>query len=156
FVNDVGPRLISQLNSNLVDHHWGDLAWDNSRSTLMWTGLPPMIAPYLKGVSTNNGDFALLGFFPGPSRSNSPPTRLFEQLGQTTLVFYDWEITGEHVVQCWNSFMLYHILQHLPLSSPQDPAQKWIDAVTKRAGNAVTEVTTTAPNELTLLRKSPL
>jgi hypothetical protein len=157
FLEQVGSRLISQENSNLLAHGLGQLGWNETRTSLNWTGIPPIVSPYLSAACATNGDFALLGFFPSVPRTAMPPPELFNQVtSKTNLLYYDWEITGERVGQWWNFITLYYILRHQPISAVEAPAQKWIQAISSKVGNCVTEVTLTAPNELTLLRKSPL
>jgi hypothetical protein len=157
FVQQTSSRLISLMNSNLIERRLGQLTWDETNTTLNWTGVLPLVTPYLTTISTNEGEFALLGLFHGPTRSTNAPRELFAQMiGHTNQVLYDWEITSERVGQWWNLITLHHMLTGTLFGSQNELAQKWITAISRKAGNAGTEIRLTAPNELTLVRRSPL
>jgi len=44
----------------------------------------------------------------------------------------------------------------MPIENTTSPGQEWLNAAKKKLGNCGTEITLTAPNELTLLRNAPI
>jgi hypothetical protein len=157
FVQQVGTRLISMENSNLIAEGMGHLDWDETHTTLKLVGIIPMVGPYLTSAASGNGEFALAGLFPTVNRTRAAPPELFAQMiGHSNQVYYDWELTGERVNQWWNLIMLRHMIAAESIGGTNAPASRWITAISSRAGNGATEVTVTGPNELTLIRKSPL
>jgi len=82
---------------------------------------------------------------------------LFEQVrGRTNLFYYDWEITQARLV---HGKQFYQLLcgatgRHVP--STNTAAQRWIAAVGPKLTNTVTEITQAGPQELSLVRRSPI
>jgi len=75
-------------------------------------------------------------------------------LGQTNLVYYHWEITAERLKLLPQLTQLaLMVTRHRQLDA-QSAAGKWLAAVGPTLGNSVTEVTQTAPNQLTFVRKA--
>ena len=95
------------------------------------------------------------GVFPNGPKTKPLPPELFTQLGQTNLVYYHWEITAERLKLLPQlSQLALMVTRHRQLDA-QSAAGKWLDRVGPTLGNTVTEVTQTAPNELTFMRKAP-
>ncbi len=157
FVSQLGARLVSLENTNLQSHRLCEFGWDEEHSAFEWKGLPPIVFPHMIPVSGTNGEYALLKLFPNKPRPSKARPELFaEVFGKPNLVYYEWEITSEHLGQWWNLLSLYSALRRVPVGDAEAPAFKWINAMAKRAGNTVTEAVITGPRELTLTRKSPL
>jgi hypothetical protein len=157
FVGRVGARLIEVDNPKLIDRGMGHLTWNENHTAVNWTGIFPAVAPYFMPISGPGGDFAFVGLFPKLPRVGKPPPDLFAQMmGHSNQVYYDWEITGERTGQWWNLMTLYHLLKGEFVGASNVPAQKWLAAISHRLGNAATEATVSGPQELTIVRKSPL
>ncbi len=161
------PQLAAAFNETLRQRDGGTLEVASNRVDLFWKGLP-IIVPFLSPAKPTNGQELLLGgIFPVVPSTNNPPAELFSQIvGRNDLVFYDWEITETRLGQ-WLSLsqMLPFFSRELFLgknpgqkryTAAKVPEQLWLRAIGPLLGNTITEVTFKAPNELNLVRKSPI
>lgn len=123
---------------------------------LGWIGLP-VLAPYLKAAPEPKDDHLLFGVFPmAPNSTNLPPELLQQFVGRTNSIYYDWEITEArvtHLIQlvpfvCMSANRLLVANSVHPYTLLKDMAPK--------LGNTVTEATLVAPDEIKVLRKSPI
>src|SRR5262249_17930694 len=101
-----------------------------------------------------NGQFLNAGIFPVRPGTNAPPPDLFEQINRTNLVYYDWEITQFRLGQLRQTLDLLGTLLTLPTMGTNSAARLWVDAAAPKLGNTITEITVTAPEELSLVRRS--
>ena len=123
-----------------------------------------------------NGQYLLVSFFPLIPRSKPAPDELLQQiLGRTNLVYYDWEGTGQRLMQ-WQllSGMLPSSSANgraapsgrrstnnapalTPTRSPLVIVENWLTGFTPMLVDheTITEITRTGPAELTVVRKSP-
>lgn len=155
-LEQLAPRLIG-LNTNLpVRLVGGQIGWNTNRTVLKWAGLP-FIIPFIEPVREPNGDFLFAGVFPNSFRRAPLPAGLLGQIvGRTNLVFYSWEITAERILGVENISQLFLLLaRHQQLDS-KSAAGQWLATVGPGIGNTITEMTLTGPDELTLVRKSPV
>jgi hypothetical protein len=131
------------------------LTMTKTNNQVSWIGLP-FVAPNLQAVHEPAGDFLLAGFFPNsPGKPKPLPPDLFKQLGQPNLVYYDWEITAERLKMLPQLTQLALMLTRHQQLDAQSAASKWLAAVGPTLGNTATEVTQTAPNELSFKRSAP-
>ena len=80
---------------------------------------------------------------------------MFARLAQSNLVYYHWEITAERLKLLPQlSQLVLMVTRHRQLDA-QSAAGKWLDRIGPTLGNAMTEVTQTAPDELSFTRKAP-
>jgi hypothetical protein len=146
----------SALNTELAAHDMVvDVRWTTNKEFM--AARIPYISPYLKSVTEPNGDFLLGGVVPtaaGPEPMPQDLTR--EILSRTNLVYYDWEITQERLMQWRPLSQFYFIVQGRMFPSLDAAAKKWLNAIKPKLGNCGTVVTLTAPNELTVVRNSPI
>jgi hypothetical protein len=148
-------QLFQKLSAhtNWQGHFTTPVTMGATNNQISWQGLP-FVAPNLRALHEPSGDFLFAEVFP-----NGPPTRplppeLFAQLGQSNLVYYHWEITGERLKLLPQLTQLaLMITRHRQLEA-QSAAAKWLDRVGPTLGNSVTEVTQTAPNQLSFTRKA--
>lgn len=152
-------QLSSQLlgmNTNPPGHMMGQMEFQPNSSKVTWTGLP-FIVPFIEGIHGSNGDFLFSGAFPNSARGNSlPGVMLDEFAGHTNLVYYGWEITAERLNSWRNLSQMYFLLANLRQLDGTSASGRWLDAVSGRLGNSVTEMFLTQPDQLTLDRKSPI
>jgi hypothetical protein len=132
---------------------------------IQWSGLP-FVIPYVSTAKASSGQYLVGGLFPTVLTNTTPmPPELAGQVhGRTNLLFYDWEITQERLLQ------LQMLVPLLSLLSPEDPQTRtvantrvhqeiiaaWIKAMAPHLGNTVTEVFASSPREINALRKSHL
>jgi hypothetical protein len=90
----------------------------------------------------------------GGAREPLPPELIGEITKKSNLIAYGWELTGERLKQWRSFFQLWQLLFHPGIANAGTPAHKWIDALSTKLGNAGTEVTLTAPDEVTVVRNS--
>lgn len=124
----------------------------NNETTLIGA---PMVAPYVRAVKEPAGEFLLAGGFPNTPRSKSLPPELFARLATPKLVFYHWEVTAERFPSQLQVDQLSLLMtRHKQLDGEAAPG-KWVLKVTPALGNTVTEITQTAPDQLTFKRRAP-
>jgi hypothetical protein len=168
----IGAEAPAAFNLDLKRLIAGELRWQPEHDTLLWGNLSAITAPTLQVAPETNGQYLLVSFFPLLPKSKPAPDELFQQVrSRTNLVYYDWEGTGQRLIP-WQ--MLSAILPILPVNSTPpvstniSPAalrtrsaliaeQNWFNGVGPMltTGNTVTEITRTAPAELTIVRQSP-
>ena len=155
-----GKNALRQLeqkmsaNTNWQSHLMLPLTMTLTNDQISWSGLP-FVAPNLRALREPTGDFLFAGFFPNGPKAKPLPPELFTQLAQPNLVYYDWEITAERLKLLPQlSQLALMVTRHKQLDA-QSAAGKWLAAVGPTLGNTVTEVTQTAPNELSFKRSAP-
>jgi hypothetical protein len=150
------PSLISMLNGILKSHPTFTQAQLTNQHIVL-TGGSPFTMPYVQAMHEPTGDFLLAGLFPVPPETNSPPlpTELMKIISsEPKLVYYNWEITGERIPQ-WESLLEVYLITSGLIQAPQDaPGIQWLQQTRTNLLNCQTEITLTAPHELTLLRSS--
>ena len=115
----------------------------------------PFISPFLRAVKEPAGQFLFAGAFPNTPRSKPLPTELFQRLAEPNLVYYHWEITAERVPSALNLSQLGMVLTSHRQLGGESASLKWIQKTSPKLGNTVTEITQTAPDQMTFTRKSP-
>jgi hypothetical protein len=121
---------------------------------ISWIGLP-FAAPKLEALHEPSGDFLFAGVFPNSPEGGSLPPELLALLGRTNLVYYHWEFTAERLKLLPQLTQLTLMVTGHKQLEAQSAARKWLVAVGPTLGNTVTEVTQTAPNQLTFMRRAP-
>jgi hypothetical protein len=126
---------------------------------LQWKGVP-YIYPFLKSIAVENNAFVFAGLFPPPGATNSSrpvPPGLIEHLeNRENLVAYSWELTAPRVkdwILIGQTIRFVAQRAQLPTLSA---ALIWLTAVGPKLWPSVTEVTQTAPAQLSLKRRSSL
>jgi hypothetical protein len=140
-------------STNWQSHFMMPLTMEMTNNQIAWTGLP-FVAPKLEALHEPSGDFLFAGVFPNNPKGKPLPPELLTLLGQINLVYYHWEITAERLKLLPQlSQLSLMVTRHRQLDA-QSVAGKWLAAVGPTLGNNVTEVTQTAPNQLTFMRKA--
>jgi hypothetical protein len=125
-----------------------------TNNEITWRGLP-FASPFVQALHEPAGDFLFGGFFPNPPRSQPLPPELLAVFNHPNLVYYHWEITAERLqlqLQLLQLALLF--TQHRQLEA-ESTAGQWLKAIGPKLGATVTEVTQTAPAELTFERRAP-
>ena len=171
----IATEAAAAFNPALKQKSAGELRWQPERQTLLWASLSAPLFPVLQVAPETNGQYLMVSFFPIVSRTKPVPNELLQQfLGRTNLVYYDWEGTGQRLIQ-WQ--LLSGVLPVLPrmaiavrpanatnnppaLARSRPPLvieENWLTGVTPMLveQETITEITRTAPAELTVVRKSP-
>ena len=160
-VRQLARKMPGFVEKNL-GQYLGDFYYVSNQNIAFWT--LPFMQPHVRAVTNAGTQFIQGGLFQLPTRQAPPPTGLFAQLGtRTNLLYYDYELT-QHRLHHGNQ--LYQVLNIASRRFPQatnSPVKFWLAAIigelyrnTNAPSETVTEILQTAPNELTLIRKSDL
>jgi hypothetical protein len=161
------PGLMAMANSFLTRHAPAkggmgpasllSLAAVYANDEIEITGVPPFVFPNLGALHDSNGDYVVGGLWPmAKSFQPMPPELLGEVMAHSNLASYGWEFTGLRLKQ-WHGFFQLGQMIFNPLGSDNEtPASKWIEAVSPKLGRTATEVSLSAPDELTVVRNSAI
>jgi hypothetical protein len=160
-VKDAGPQLMRMapllpgaIFSNGVAKATSSIRWDSNRHAVVWGGLP-VASPQLAAVKDGANQFLLGSLFVPLAGTNRAPPALFKEVeNRPNLCYYDWEITGQRLLQWRALYQLADIVTSRGFISTNAPTQRWLVTMAPALGNTVTEVTATSPTELTLVRTS--
>lgn len=158
YLAQVGPRLAPVMASFLAQRSMpSKVYWTNH--TVAWLGMP-FVMPYLTSAHLPSGDFLFGGTIPPVRRTNATlaPPQLFNEINsKPNLVCYSWENTEERSKQWLSIHQIYLMDNHKALASSSAPGFKWLRAAEKAEKlGSTTEITLTAPDELTLLRNGSI
>ena len=175
-MKELSTQALAELNPKLKALNGTELRWNPARSQIVWTKVQ-FILPLLGPAAAREGQFLVGGLFPVTEGTGPVPKELWDQFqGRTDLVYYDWERTGLRVRQMRTLTQVLPLLQMLGVG-PNEPfdagkfsaksaafeaesrlntEEQWLGGLTGMPGFTVTEVTKTRPNELTVIRNSPL
>jgi hypothetical protein len=123
---------------------------------LNWVGLP-VFAPYLKAAPEPKDDHLLFGVFPmSPNSTNLPPELIQQFVGRPNSIYYDWEITEARVTQLLQMAPFIFMSANRMLVANSVQPYTLLKDMAPKLGNTVTEATLIAPDEIKVLRKSPI
>jgi hypothetical protein len=148
-------RLNPALNSANEQHEFLStfrLAMANNELQLQGV---PFVGLFLQAVREPAGQFLLAGAFANSLHANPVPPEILQHLALKNLAYYHWEITAQRFPQLLNMMQLGMVLtQHQQLGA-NSATLKWLRKITPHLGNTVTEISQTAPDEMTLSRTAP-
>ena len=140
--------------TNWQRHFMLPLTMEMTNDQITWHGWP-FVVPNMTALHEPAGDFLLAGVFPNTLIAKPLPPELFLQLARSNLVYCHWEITAERLQQLSQLTQLGLMFTRHKQLNAQSAAAKWLKRVGPALGNTVTEVTQTAPDELTFVRQAP-
>ncbi len=154
-LGELSPKLQTLVaERNAHDGFMSPLTLTATESELTLIG-GPMLAPYVKPVKEASGEFLLFGGFPNPPRGKPAPPELFARLAKPELLYYHWEITSERFTNQHQFNQLALLLtRHKQLDGDGVP-YKWVAKFAPHLGSTATEITQTAPDQLTFKRRAP-
>jgi hypothetical protein len=146
-------NLEANLPAALTSGSIGAMTVLTNRPGILWRGLP-VITPFLEAGNDGKSPYLVAGLFPANQEKAKPaPPELFAQLKkQKNLVYYDWEITQERLKQwrpIWQAAQIVRGKSFGPSAS-----DRWIEAITPKLQNTITEAFLEGPNRLKLVRNS--
>ena len=159
YVRNLAPPMIERFNPALQAMNAGFLSLTSNApgvQTIRWAGIPPWVTPYISSATDSGVDFLMAGTYPDWVGTNPPPVLFHNLLGRTNLVYYDWEVTAAHV-QSWRAVI--NVIRHFfekPRLRPESPSIVFLDSVSNRLGNVITEITRSDSNRLALVRQGPV
>jgi hypothetical protein len=125
-----------------------------ANNEITWRGVP-FISPFVSAAHEPSGDFLFGGFFPNPPPAQPLPPELLAVFDRPDLVYYHWEITaGRLQLQLQLLQLALLLTQHQQLAA-ESAAGQWLKLIGPKLGVTVTEITRTAPAELTFERSAP-
>jgi len=149
----------TMLNSELKRFNGTELVWHPEAAKLAWQNMR-LFVPALEAVKTNDHQFLFASGYPNPPYGNPASDALLAQIERrTNLVYYDWELTGRRMGE-W--MILKRMLFSRLVGRDYDGkdamflGSQWLGALAALVGNTTTEITSVAPNELSIERKAPI
>lgn len=157
----IAPQLVARVNPTLQAHNAGRLAFATNSAglaALRWTGIPPFVTPFISTAQAAGTDFMVAGLHPNWGGTNPPPPdALFQQVaGRTNLAFYAWEITAERAWAWRNTVNVFRHIFEMPRLGTNAASIVWINSISNRLGNTVTEITQADAKRLNLVRHGPV
>jgi len=155
-------NALAQLNAKLSAYFsagsknvfMGQITTELKNNEISWRGIPPFMSPYVRALYEPSGEYLFGGFFPNAPRPQPLPRELTGQLSMPNLVYYHWELTGQQLNNLPRVTQLLLLLtQHRQLEGTS-AAEKWLTRIRPALGQSATQVTQTAPNELTFVRSA--
>jgi hypothetical protein len=167
-LKDLATKGLAIVNPILERRDHSRLNWVRAASEISWNE-SPLMGPFLQVAPGKDGEYLLAGLFPVEETNPLAPNDLWTQFeNRSDIVYYNWERTGMRVHQ-WR--LLCQVMSLLPpvsgrgssvaadpkSSPPLAAVENWLGGVefALRSTNTVTEVTRTAPDELTVTRSAP-
>jgi hypothetical protein len=165
YFQQLEPGVLAMVNGFLSGHEAESAGMGPARAftptavltngEIEFTGMPPFVGPHLGAVHDSGADYLVGGLMPlVKGKQPLPPELISEITKHSNLVAYGWEFTGERLRQWHGFFNLGQLMFNPGASGAGAPANKWIEAVWSKLGNSATEVSLTAPDEVTVVRNS--
>jgi hypothetical protein len=158
---------IAKASSNLVDwsranvepRRFGAIEFDPDHGGLAWNGLA-FAAPFLRAETNFGTQYVYGGFGLHTSRTNYiPPELLAHVLEATNMVYFDWELTWDKVIN-WryldDASRIVLDAAHVPRLTPDAAVLQWLPVASNSLSHAVTEIKLTQTNQLVFFRKSTI
>jgi hypothetical protein len=160
YLGSLAPQLIARWNPQLQARSAGSLTLTTNaagNATLRWLDIPPFVVPYITMAHDAGSEFLLAGIYPLWGLTNPSPPVLFQYLSaRTNVVYYNWELTGERTWAWRNVVNIFRHFFEKPRLGPDAASIVWINSVSNRLGNTITEVTRSDSNRLSLVRQGPV
>ncbi len=122
---------------------------------IMWNAKAPFLEPALRSWVDNQGEFIFAGLGAALITNRAPPIELLRELsGRKDLVAYDWELTGMRLEAALYISQFLRFTLHKAQVPVGSNYVEWLRALEPKLGNCVTEVTRTAPQQLSFIRSS--
>ena len=147
------PKISASLDTRAATPSLFKLAAQLTNNSIAFTGVP-FFSPFVLATHDPAGGYLFGGFFPNTPRLKTVAPESFPQLTRPGLVFYHWEVTSNRVALLPQlSQLILMVSSHRQLGD-QSAAYKWLARLGPTLGESVTEVTQTAPGELTFTRRA--
>jgi hypothetical protein len=156
-VSGLTDQILKRGNPWLAAH--GYISFDRGPDGhgVTWGNLPD-IQPFIRPVATGSDSWLYAGLFPDTNSVAFPPSAGLIQdiLRRPNLVYYDWEVTGPRLQPTLQVMQTARLITRHPQLSLNSASLQWLGSIIPRLGTSATIITRTAPDELTLLRRSTL
>jgi hypothetical protein len=156
----LGPKIAELLLGSDGKRLSGNLAWHTNFHQLIWQGLP-LATPHLAEMRDSGREFLMLAALPPLRTTNQAPAELYQAFaGRDELVAFDFEITQFRIPHWRQFYQLAEISSGHTLTATNAPLQQWLLEIlplfenAPQLGEAVTELRSTSPTQMILVRKS--
>ncbi|MCD6052361.1 MAG: hypothetical protein K0Q55_3779, partial [Verrucomicrobia bacterium] len=90
-----------------------------------------------------------------PSTNSLPPELLAQFVNKPKVIYYDWEITEARLSFCIDLYSVLALSANRIHMVNNPGGVKWLRTISTMLGNTGTEAELTAPDEISVLRRSP-
>jgi hypothetical protein len=152
----ISSGIMDAFNAMLATNRMGKWELGPNSDGVVWTTVP-IINPFVQSMTTPGGQFLLAGLSQ-LALTNSPlPTgTLKELLSQSSVIYFDREITGPRQEAWLYLSQLFRVISRRNQLPPESSSLAWLRACAPLMGNSATTITKSGPTELTLARSSTL
>lgn len=149
-------ELSRRYSTNAEPGKLDGLVMYDAEKQILGLSSAPFVVPMLSGAENQKPGF--LGFSMVPrQRSVQPvPKELLQQLQQSGLVVYDWEITSENFTHWWANLQVRDLSLGLNPAPGDGLASLWLTDTLGKVDNTVTQVRQSGPGTFTWSRKAPV
>ncbi len=148
----------ASYNEKIMEYSLGQ--WINATNTsrLLWRGLPVFV-PYLSPATLDDQGYLIGGIFPLVNAKDPQPApqALFDQIeSRDELIYYDWEISAARIRAFEQASRFVGLI--FATKGQQDDAfgVQWMNLISGKLENAITEATVAGDRELKIERKSTI
>jgi len=149
-VSQITQSLILQFGEYISTNNFGRLERATEFNGLGWLTVP-FASPFLQSAK----GFVLAGFFPNAGSRMAVPPPLLQASTATNLAYYDWELTGPRISTLLQLGQFLRLVLH-KTQLPSAAAMNWFMANGSSLGPCITTVFQTAPEQLSLSRRSSI
>jgi hypothetical protein len=154
-VTALTDHLLQKANPWLATN--GYISFDRAPDSngVTWGSLPD-IKPFIK--SAGSGGWLYAGLLPDTNTDAAPPPAGMIQdiLNRTNLVYYDWEVTGPRLQPDLQLGQTVREIARRPQMPLDSAGLDWLALLIPRLGTSATIINRTAPDQLSLYRRSTL
>jgi hypothetical protein len=157
-VQALTEQVIAKGNPWLTSHRYVSFERMPNSNGFTWGNLA-LIKPFLTTKEIGGKSFIVGGLLATAESATNGPVRasLLQDLGaRTNLLYFDWELTGQRAEPWLYISQMTRSLLHRPQLSMDSAGATWLGTIKQRLGETTTEITQTAPNQLSFTRKSTL
>lgn len=145
-------------NEQIMEYSLGKWNSATNMSRLLWRGLPVFV-PYMGPAKSGNQGYIKGGIFPlvGEEDPTPAPQALFDQIeNRDNLMYYDWEISAARIRAFDQATRFVNLVFSQKEKQEKSYAREWMNQISEKLGNAITEATVTDSQQLNIDRKSAI
>jgi len=153
-VHQMAERLPETANPWLTANSMGRLSKATESNGIVWDSAP-FVAPHLRSIVEEGGEFAFAGLIP-QARTNLPPPLdlLREVVADTNRLYYAWEVTAPRIEQVLYLSQLIRLIARKAQLPAEAASLQWLKAAAPKLGNCVTVASRDGPGRVLIARKS--
>jgi len=151
----LADHLLQKANPWLAANGYINFDRAPDSNGVVWGSLPD-IKPFIKSAANGSGSWLFAGLLPQTNTDLTPPPEGMIQdiLRRTNLVYYDWETTGPRLNPDRELGQTARQIARRPLMPLDSAGMDWLAMLIPRLGTSATIINRTAPDQLSLYRRS--